>query len=47
MKIGKVVFCFLFFVCNWEWVALRRPNGKSRGFIITRNKNHSDFFLSV
>lgn len=50
MKIGKVVFfgfCFLFFVWNWEWVALRRPNGKSRGSLSQEIKTIEIFFLSV
>lgn len=50
MKIGKVVFRFLFFVFfvwNWEGVALWRHNGRSRGSLSQEIKTIVIFFLSV
>lgn len=48
MKIGKWgFFVFRFFVRNWEWVPLRRPDDKSRGSLSQEMKTIVIFFLSV
>lgn len=44
MKIVKVVFCFLVFCLELEWVALRRHNGKHRGSFSQEIKTIVIFF---